>query len=494
MNNAQYLINLESVDIIIYFIEMIFISIATYYTSLKTTNHKFIFNTKLIVVILAIILISVLITIIRYYVSPFVAIISLLFGLSIIYQSIFKDTIGYSILVVLTSLCINLIIFFISLILLFIPNAIFPIQNDFINLAFIILLYSLELYLLFKIRRFKNGFLFLYDKFKNEYFDVLILNISCIVLFSFIALSSTDFSVKTKMVFSLMIFALIMVLSIRTLTTLYYKHKILNRDIEKLDLELKNSKDKLSQLEQENLNSIKIAHSILHKQKSLELKLNELSLNNESSTELDLKNRLNDISKNYLNTTSFAVDLDQTGIPLLDDMFKYMHFECANNKILFFLYIKGNIHQMTNNYILKEDLEVLIADHVKNSIIAINCSNTLNRSIIVKLGNYNNYYSFTIYDSGIEFEINTLLHLGKAPITTHRKDGGSGLGFLNTFDTLKKCKASLYITEKQKPSNDDYTKSVSIIFDGKNQYKILSYRSEEIKKVSEDDSIIIENV
>ena len=47
---------------------------------------------------------------------------------------------------------------------------------------------------------------------------------------------------------------------------------------------------------------------------------------------------------------------------------------------------------------------------------------------------------------------------------------------MNTFETLKKYKASLIIEEYNKPSKDNYTKVISINFDNKNEFKIKSYR------------------
>ena len=70
---------------------------------------------------------------------------------------------------------------------------------------------------------------------------------------------------------------------------------------------------------------------------------------------------------------------------------------------------------------------------------------------------------------------------------------GTGIGFMTTFETMKETKASLIIDEMREMSNTDYTKSVTIRFDGKNEYRIKSYRSDEIKKKMKDNRIIIEN-
>ena len=50
------------------------------------------------------------------------------------------------------------------------------------------------------------------------------------------------------------------------------------------------------------------------------------------------------------------------------------------------------------------------------------------------------------------------------------------MGFMNTFDTLKKCKASLVIDEIGKPSKENFTKVIMIKFDGKDEFRVESYR------------------
>ena len=50
------------------------------------------------------------------------------------------------------------------------------------------------------------------------------------------------------------------------------------------------------------------------------------------------------------------------------------------------------------------------------------------------------------------------------------------MGFMNTFDTLRKHNASLIINEIGAPSKDNYTKVLMIKFDNKNEFKITSYR------------------
>ena len=163
-------------------------------------------------------------------------------------------------------------------------------------------------------------------------------------------------------------------------------------------------------------------------------------------------------------------------------MLAYMQSESIKKQIDFQLQISGNIHHMVNNHISKEKLEILLADLIKNAIIAINYSKNTNKSILVRLGMIDGFYSLYVYDSGIEFEIETLENIGIKPITTHSDDDGTGMGMINTFDTLKETKASMIINEYGKPSKDNFTKVIQIIFNQKNEFKILSYRKEQIKR------------
>ena len=168
-----------------------------------------------------------------------------------------------------------------------------------------------------------------------------------------------------------------------------------------------------------------------------------------------------------------------------------MQSKCIKNNIDFELKINGNIHHMINNIVSKEDLEILIADLIKNAIIAISYSDNINKSILVRLGIIDGIYSLYVYDTGIEYKIETLLNLGIKPSTTHADNGGTGMGFMNTFDTLNKYKASLIIKEYGKESKDNYTKAIIIKFDKNNDYKINSYRAEKIKE-KEPKNIIVE--
>ena len=339
-----------------------------------------------------------------------------------------------------------------------------------INLLTIILFQIILLYKVMNTKKLKNGVYFIKDDTKNDYMDVLALNICIISIFSIILLSFDSIEINMKIFPILIIGIIALVITVGKIIQLYYKQKLLINDLNETKDELAARNKEIEKLENENLNFSKISHSLAHKQKSLEHKIDELLLNSEIAGEIDVRDRLEEISKKLYKTP--IVKLDKTGITQVDDMLNVMQSECIKNNIEFDLQIIGNVYHI----VTVDELEILIADHVKDAIIAINHTDNVNRSILVRLGKIDDCYGLYIHDSGIEFEKETLEKLGKEPITTHKSEGGTGMGFMNTFDTLKKCKGSLIINEIGKPSKDNFTKIVMIRFDGKNEFRVISYR------------------
>ena len=182
--------------------------------------------------------------------------------------------------------------------------------------------------------------------------------------------------------------------------------------------------------------------------------------------------------------------INKTGIINIDNILEYFYLECSNKNISFNVIVKNNIKDVVNNVIPLNLLETLIADMIKNSIIAIGYSSNKNPKILVQFDN-TDCFEFRIYDTGIEFEINTLVNLGKERITTHKDDCGSGIGFVTTFETLEKTNGT-FIIEEYPPDNDnfEYTKCLIFRFDNKKKYIIRSYRFEEIEKISNTELII----
>ena len=452
-------------------IKTIKIFLLTYYCNFKLTNKriKFGFRENTIIIIVAIIW-----SVIKGKTNYLISTLMLILLISVIYS---RKNIENSILTTTISLSINYTIELLSIIVCYIIEKTINIYNNYFELLIITAIHITIIFLIFKIKKLKYGISYLQKEDDNEYMDLLILNISIVILFSVIIIYNSNYTVASTLAVEIITSALIMFITIKKSLNLYYKQKMLIKELEETKTELNSKNKEIEELEKENLTFKKRSHTLIHQQKSLEYKIQQIMMQTEISKEQtgDIKARLEKIAEEIYKEKE-NIELDKTGITEIDDILKYMQSECNKNKIEFILKIEGNIHQMTNNAVSKEELEILLADHIKNAIIAINHTDNINRTIMVKLGKIDSIYSINIYDTGAEFEPETLDNLGKKPSTTHAEEGGTGMGFMNTFETLEKYKASLTIEEYNKPSKDNYTKLISIKFDNKNQFKIKSYR------------------
>lgn len=456
-------------------VKTIFIMLSTYYTNFKITNTKIELNTKFVVKLISIIVSAIVCGIIKKYFNYFISITVSIFIISIMFS---KKNLPKALIATIISLAINYIISSIAVITNFaIKKIIIKTNNIYINFVIITFLHIILLMKIFKIKRLKYGLSFLEKDEENEYMDILILNISVIILMITIIIVNSNVILGMNLLPNLIIATIIMFVTIQKSLQLYYKQELLIQDLNETKEELEKTKGELKQVEEENLGLSKKSHSIAHKQKALEYKMQQLLTNVEISKEDagEVQDRIKEIEKD-LYKDKVVTKLSKTDIPNIDDMLEYMQSECMKNKIEFELQISGNIHYMVNNLISKEDLEILLADHIKDAIIAINHTDNINRSILVRLGEIDGIYSLYIYDSGIEFEKETLAKLGKKPITTHANEGGTGMGFMNTFDTLKKYQSSFIINELSEPNKDNYTKVLVFKFDKRNEFKIMSYR------------------
>lgn len=469
----------NNVEINISIIKTVFIILCTYYTNFRITNTKLELSFKLLYKYIYIVVIAIICGLIKYGFNYFISLICSILIVSIIFSE--NNNMLNALWTTIISLAINYVISFCTIIISFIVNVIIQINDNYVNLGIIIVSHIALLYNVLKMKRLKYGLSFLKGSKENDYIDILVLNVSVTILVSTIIIVNSSIILARDLAPGLIISVIIMIITIQKTLQLYYKQKLLVQELNETKQELIETKKELKQLEEENLNFSKKSHTLAHRQKSLEHKILELTTKSEISTEEvgEVESKLEEIKKDLYKETA-VVELTKTEIVEIDDMLKYMQAECIKNKIGFELQIAGNIHYMTNNFISKEDLEILLADHIKDAIIAINHTDNINRGILVRLGEIDGIYSLYIYDSGVEFEIETLKNLGKEPSTTHADEGGTGMGFMNTFDTLRKYQASLTIKEINNPTKDNYTKVLIFKFDKKGEFQITSYRQKKL--------------
>ena len=402
VENLNFLFDTFNIELGIQILWTIFIAIFTYYTNFKIVNKKVEFNLFTIESYIIVIIFSSISVILKYKTNIAMEFLMMIFSISGIF-SVYK--VKNSITITLVSMAINYSIAIVSVFLNYNLNIIFNIQNDYINLVIIALLYLMIWKAITGVKKIKYGITYFKDSEKNEYMDMMVLNIAILLLLIINILATENVNITMNLIPIIIVGVVTLIITIKKMLQLYYKQKIMINEMQQLNEEIKAKDKEIQKLEQENLNFSKKSHSLAHKQKSLEYKLNQLLLNSEISEEQDLKNQLEQISTELY--CKPVIDLAKTEITKIDDMLKFMQSECIKNNIDFNLQITGNVYYIINNLITEDQLEILIADHVKDAIIAIKHTDNINKSILVRLGKIDDIYGLNIYDSGVEFEKET---------------------------------------------------------------------------------------
>lgn len=475
-----------------------FINIFTYFIAAKANNKKITYKDCIIIVVASAIGMGLYSGLNQKISHIFIIVFT--YFLQVVFLEIMLKGETRSLLI--TNLLSNAMVyvgFVISMIIELPIMIIFSIKDKLINAIFILAIESILLFLFFRIKRFKNGFTFLYKKYDIDYIDIIMINVCAVIILAYSLFGSYYGDLTIHLIIAFAILTIIMLIMIQKTLTLYYKQKLLSKTIEDYKSEIASKDEQINKLSDEKFKISKLNHEFYNRQKALEKKVQDFvsNSNTETSSELSIMESINNLSKGYSGELEKIKSLDKlptTEIEEIDDMFKYMQSECKNNNIDFKLHVNGNIYHMVNKIIDKDKLVTLIGDHLRDAIIAVNLSTNTFRSIIATIGLHDKYYEFCVHDTGIEFEIDTLLKLGLEPTTTHKDTGGTGIGFITTFETLKETKGSLIIEEKHKMCSNDYTKTLIFRFDGKNEYKIYSYRADEIKKQCKDKRVIVKKL
>jgi signal transduction histidine kinase len=188
----------------------------------------------------------------------------------------------------------------------------------------------------------------------------------------------------------------------------------------------------------------------------------------------DVRRALRDY-KNEAGRGGTRKPLPTTKIKMLDDLFALFAERCKASQIEFDLIVNGSIPYMVEHILEQGELETMVGDLLQNALVAIDAGSNPFRSVLAVLGLEDGHYALTVFDSGIPFEVGTLARLGLERVTTHADDGGTGVGFMKTFEFLREYAASLVISARE-PGSAGHTKSVKVLFDGEGRYVIETYR------------------
>ena len=332
-----------------------------------------------------------------------------------------------------------------------------------------------------KIKRIKNGILF-FEKTENL---GLGLTISGFIILSSVIDYQGDPSLAIFVIvlISVILSGFGLYLWIRKGITKHYREKLQLKSELYYKEQLEQKEQEIEKLNHSNEYLAKIVHRDNHLMSSLNSSINAYFESGDRDFKDDILRKIQtlEIERAELinNEQRDSKILPSTGNALIDGAVNNLYIKAAAHGIDYDLSVSATVDEVIGKYISQTDLQTLICDHIKDAIIAVDAKNENNGKILVELSMENDNYTITIFDSGVDFEIDTLAKLGKERVTTHADNGGSGIGFMTTFETLRKSYASLIITEFA--NKTPFSKSVSIRFDGNTAFIIQSYRKEEIQ-------------
>lgn len=481
-------------------IKIFFVNVSNSYMVSKITNAKPRKKTVNILILLLCLLVGFIYALIRIKTNILVAGSIYYFTFIIIYLIFSNTSIVKAVMVSLISNAMTIICMLLSTIINFALLKIFKLNLDEYNIIEYIvigIMQNLLIYFFFRIKRFKNGFTFLKNNNNDFAKEGSILGTIFIILAILTGRETEDIVLFTICNLAIILGGILMIYWIKKSITKYYKEKMKERTVEIQQEQIKQQDEKIKNLQTELADVLQINHKYSHRISAMEKAVTKLGTKLQANEEFaeeygDILSSIKKLSKEYKEEVASVIKetkLPKTNIFSIDNLLEYMKQESEKDKIDFELNLDFDISEILETKIPQSKLETMIADHIRDAIIAINCSENKERKIKVVLDKEDNNYQIKFYDTGIEFEIETLSKLGLKRTTTHKATGGSGIGFMTTFETLKQCKASLIIEEY---SDLEYTKAVIIKFDNKNEYRIHSYRAEEIKNKIKDNRIIIE--
>lgn len=413
------------------------INLITYFVFIKLLNYKNSnFKSNVIMVMCSIVEAVSLTYLLKVITSlPSIIIIYCIQGINM--SLITKIKVKKSVIVTFISLSIVYLIYIMSIVPI---SIIMKLINKNIlkeNIIIPILAFIMEyviLHFLFKMKRFKNGIPFLKNEEKVNNIGIIGVIFIGIVLIIYSIIPNTT---HTRYIFvGLSIEAICLFIWIKKKITKYYKQKLKEQTVADLQNEIKEKDNKINEILEEN----KAIATINHKYSSRIKALEEFSSKIVSKPELVEKMKtefgedytafaaqIKRISQEYSNEMKTKVTkenaIPKTGIFGIDTLLEHMSTEATKSNISLDVKINASLNYMVENIISESALETLLGDHIKDAIIAINCSNNTNRRILVVISIVDRCYEINFYDTGIEFEIDTLIKLGKEQITTHKETG-----------------------------------------------------------------------
>jgi signal transduction histidine kinase len=263
--------------------------------------------------------------------------------------------------------------------------------------------------------------------------------------------------------------------------TKQYRERVAEKNVQELERVISEKEVQIKTLQEDN----EMMARIIHRDNKILPALAEnvlLYMRSDKSVALNGSQLLEQVEQMIKERTSVlkrelneSAEMESQMNPIIDGVIRHMMIRASAEGVQFDIAELSNFSVLIESIIQPIKLQTLLADLVENAINATEYSRT--KHVLISLCENNGIYELSVHDSGICFEAETLLNLGKKKNTTRTREGGSGIGYMEIFKIVNESNASLTITEFE-PEQSYFTKSISIHFDDKAEHILQTYRAD----------------
>lgn len=370
----------------------------------------------------------------------------------------------------------------------------YPFYSDVKNISLSILaLFTTFLHVivtnsLLQIKRFKNGIPCLFLKPALNIATLICLVF--IVLISYTATKASNKNLQLSVLFAFLFALPILIHWWQAQITKSYRHSVRERELESLRLEVQEKDKQLKELSKKNE---QMGHLIHEDTKIIRTFIS--GLEDYVKTDFSDEGTRKDKGKELLevvyehaderlgtirNISHKGYTTYSTNVEALNLQLNHFSKRASIEDITFHVHIACNLEDYIPKSISTTDLSHLLSNLLDNAFIAASYTET--PTIQLQLYEVSNCLVIEIADSGIPFEVESLVNFGLIQRTTHENEGGSGIGLIEIWNLKEKYHATLHIEEYEQPC--PYSKKLSLNFNHKNHFSIRTFRKKEIQYVS----------
>ena len=280
------------------------------------------------------------------------------------------------------------------------------------------------------------------------------------------------------------------ILGWRKMTANSYRKNILDRNVEVLEYSAREYNAERERLAEQNRELAKIIHRDNKLLPAMELSVRSLLERYPDDKQAkELLQGLNKLFAERANAVesfrSEATILQTSGDVTIDSVLGFLNAKAADYKVEFTAEAEeGAVEFFREQFKELTDFNAILCDLGENALIA--AKHVENGKVKAVLDYAGGIATLKLYDNGALFDEKVIAEMGRTEITTHKNDGGSGIGLVTAFKILKKCSASICIDEvlaDDACKADGYAKCIVIRADG-NGLRVIKTGRDSVKKIA----------